>query len=78
VDKILALTGQTPAVQIANIVLPIEEGTRRASATSRHTDAIAQTRNSDLGQITSARQRYEFFSRIFFFPAVADRRVIRI
>jgi hypothetical protein len=25
VDKMLALTGQTPAVQIANIVLPTEE-----------------------------------------------------
>jgi hypothetical protein len=25
VDKMLALTGQTPAVQIANIVMPTEE-----------------------------------------------------
>ena len=35
VDKMLALTGQTPAVQIANIVLPTRRGARRASCAPR-------------------------------------------
>ena len=32
VDKMLALTGQTPSLQIANIVMPKRRGTRRAQA----------------------------------------------
>ena len=35
VDKMLALTGQTPAVQIANIVHAERRGARRASCAAR-------------------------------------------
>ena len=43
VDKMLALTGQTPAVQIANIVLPTEE--ERAERRALH-DNSTKSRNS--------------------------------
>ena len=35
IDKMLALTGQTPAVQIANVDAAYRRGTRRASRTTR-------------------------------------------
>jgi hypothetical protein len=41
VDKMLALTGQTPAVQIANIVMPTEEERAEMNAIDRKLDAIA-------------------------------------
>ena len=42
VDKMLALTGQTPAVQIANIVMPSEEERAERSAMHARLDAIAR------------------------------------
>ena len=42
VDKMLALTGQTPAVQIANIVLPTEEERAERRALHDKLDEIAQ------------------------------------
>jgi hypothetical protein len=42
VDKMLALTGQTPAVQIANIVMPTEEERQARRATDRRLDEIAR------------------------------------
>jgi hypothetical protein len=42
VDKILALTGQTPALQIANIVLPSEEERAERRAIDARLDAIAR------------------------------------
>jgi transposase-like protein len=42
VDKMLALTGQTPAVQIANIVLPSEEERAERRALHDRLDAIAR------------------------------------
>ena len=41
VDKMLALTGQTPAVQIANIVMPSAEERAKIDASHRALDAIA-------------------------------------
>ena len=42
VDKMLALTGQTPAVQIANIVLPSEEERAERRRIHHRLDAIAR------------------------------------
>ena len=42
VDKMLALTGQTPAVQIANIVLPTEEERAERRALHDKLDEIAR------------------------------------
>jgi len=42
IDKMLALTGQTPAVQIANIVLPTEEERAERRALHDQLDAIAR------------------------------------
>ena len=42
VDKMLALTGQTPAVQIANIVLPTEEERAERRALHDRLDEIAR------------------------------------
>ena len=42
VDKMLALTGQTPAVQIANIVLPNEEERAERRRIHDRLDAIAR------------------------------------
>ena len=42
VDKMLALTGQTPAVQIANIVMPSAEERAKIDASHRALDAIAR------------------------------------
>jgi hypothetical protein len=41
VDKMLALTGQTPALQIANIVMPSEEERAERRAIHARLDAIA-------------------------------------
>ena len=41
-DKMLALTGQTPAVQIANIVLPTEEERAERRALHDKLDEIAR------------------------------------
>jgi len=42
VDKMLALTGRTPAVHIANIVLPSEEERAERRALHDQLDAIAR------------------------------------
>ena len=42
VDKMLALTGQTPVLQIANIVMPTEEEREARRATDRRLDDIAR------------------------------------
>ena len=42
VHKMLALTGQTPAVQIANIVMPSAEERAKIDASHRALDAIAR------------------------------------
>jgi hypothetical protein len=42
VDKMLALTGQTPAVQIANIVMPTEAEREERRAIHERLDAIAR------------------------------------
>jgi hypothetical protein len=42
VDKMLALTGQTPAVQIANIVMPTEEKRAERRRIHDRLDAIAR------------------------------------
>jgi transposase-like protein len=42
VDKMLALTGQTPALQIANIVMPSEEERAERRAIDARLDAIAR------------------------------------
>jgi hypothetical protein len=42
VEKMLALTGQTPAVQIANIVMPSAEERDKIDASHRALDAIAR------------------------------------
>jgi hypothetical protein len=42
VDKMLALTGQTPAFQIANIVMPSEEERAERRAIDARLDAIAR------------------------------------
>jgi hypothetical protein len=42
VDKLLALTGQTPALQIANIVMPSEEERAERRAIDAKLDAIAR------------------------------------
>jgi len=50
VDKMLALTGQTPAVQIANIVMPSEQDREERRAIHDRLDAIARrlaTRDGD-------------------------------
>ena len=46
VDKMLALTGQTPAVQIANVVLPSEEERAERRALHDKLDAIAARLNA--------------------------------
>jgi hypothetical protein len=40
VDKMLALTGQTPLVQIANLVMPTEEEREERRAVQDRLDAI--------------------------------------
>jgi hypothetical protein len=42
VDKMLALTGQTPTVQIANLVMPTPEEREARDATHRRLDEIAR------------------------------------
>ena len=42
VDKMLALTGQMPALQIANIVMPSEEERAERRAIDAKLDAIAR------------------------------------
>ena len=42
VDKMLALTGQMPAVQIANIIMPTEEERAERRAIDARLDAIAR------------------------------------
>jgi hypothetical protein len=42
VDKMLALTGQMPTVQIANLVMPTEEEREARRATDRRLDEIAR------------------------------------
>jgi hypothetical protein len=42
VDKMLALTGQTPAFQIANIVMPSAEERAKLNAIDANLDAITK------------------------------------
>ena len=46
VDKLLALTGQTPSLQIANIVMPTEQEREERRALHDKLDAIAARLNS--------------------------------
>jgi hypothetical protein len=45
-DKMLALTGQTPAVQIANVVMPSEADREERRALHDKLDAIAARLNA--------------------------------
>jgi hypothetical protein len=56
VDKMLALTGQTPALQIANIVMPSEEKRAERRAIHARLDAIAR-RLADTGGVSGTRGR---------------------
>jgi hypothetical protein len=49
VDKMLALTGQMPTVQIANIVMPSAEERAKIDASHRALDAIARRRAESQG-----------------------------
>ena len=49
VDKMLALTGQTPASQITNIVMPSAEERAKIDASHRALDAIARRRAESQG-----------------------------
>jgi hypothetical protein len=51
VDKMLALTGQTPALQIANLIMPTEEERAERRAIDAKLDAIAR-RLADAGAHT--------------------------
>jgi hypothetical protein len=42
VDKMLALTGQTPTIQIANLIMPTEEERAQRRAIDARLDAIAR------------------------------------
>jgi hypothetical protein len=46
VDKMLALTGQLPSVQIANLVMPSAEERAALSAIDRRLDAISRKLNA--------------------------------
>ena len=46
VDKMLALTGQMPALQIANIVMPSEQDREARRAIHDRLDAIARRLNA--------------------------------
>ena len=80
VDKMLALTGQTPAVQIANIVLPTEEERAERRALHDKLDEItrAPSERADSRRICATASAVSFLSRTFISLAVADRRVIPI
>ena len=80
IDKMLALTGQTPAVQIANIVLPTEEerAERRALHDKLDGGPSLGTRRGRASQPKPRRAPSVFSSRDFISLAVADRRVIPI
>ena len=53
VDKMLALTGQFPAIQVANVIMPSEEERAAREATDRRLDAIAR-RIAELPPISNA------------------------
>ena len=69
IDKMLALTGQTPAVQIANIVLPSEEerAERRAYSPSagRHRIENLQSRASPAPSIADTRHQFSEAAVLF-------------
>jgi hypothetical protein len=46
VDKMLALTGQLPSVQIANLVMPTQEERAALSAVDRRLDEISRKLNA--------------------------------
>jgi hypothetical protein len=46
VDKMLALTGQLPSVQIANLVMPTAEERAQLNAIDRRLDAITRKLNA--------------------------------
>ena len=50
VDKMLALTGQTPALQIANVIMPSEQDREERRALHDKLDAIAKRLNEPLEQ----------------------------
>ena len=52
VDKMLALTGQTPAVQIANIVLPSEEERAERRRSTIKLDDITRSSGRGTGRRT--------------------------
>ena len=66
VDKMLAVTGQTPAVQIANIVLPTEE--ERAERRAIHDKLDEITRASKRGK-PEPRARRQFSQPSCYFSS---------
>ena len=68
-DKMLALTGQTPAVQIANIVLPTEEerAERRALHDKLGRDSPLAPGLSERGRISRTRTPPLVFSAVLLF-----------
>ena len=76
VDKMLALTGQTPALQIANIVMPTRTSAPNVAQLHEKLDAIARRLTAQAS--CSARTRAIAFLSRFISLAVTDRRVIPI
>ena len=54
VDKMLALTGQMPALQIANIVMPTPEERAERNAVHRRLDAIARKLRAATGLLNDS------------------------
>ena len=80
VDKMLALTGQTPAVQIANIVMPPTRSARAPcdARQTRRDRPQARGRTEPDEEAHAHASAVSFLSRTFISLAVADRRVIPI
>ena len=78
-DKMLALTGQTPAFQIANVVMPGEADARNGAGLHDKLDAIA-ARVSTQQQYRLAHTLAQSLSEIYFISLAerVDRRVIPI
>ena len=67
-DKMLALTGQTPAVQIANIVMPTEAEREERRALHDKLDEIARgSRRDSASRHTRARRAQSLFSAVLLF-----------
>ena len=77
-DKMLALTGQTPLVQIANITLPNEEERAERRALHDKLDAIAARLNAPADKVSRTHWRSHFSQPYFISLAEVDRGVIPI